>query len=79
LNQFLESKQVQLASKATHAIDLYITPASVPSDHTTNDSMTDVWIHDLLCQQGRIISEAVAICLAYNLEETAKINQSFWL
>jgi molecular chaperone DnaK (HSP70) len=75
LNHFLENKLVPLASSAAHTKDLHIV-VSVPSDHTNHDNMTAEWMQELR-QRGGIISEAAAICLAYDLEETAKIHQSF--
>ncbi|KAL3909135.1 MAG: hypothetical protein SGILL_008209, partial [Bacillariaceae sp.] len=71
LKVFLAEKLVPLASSAAHTKDLHIV-ASVPNG--SNDSVSKEWMQELQFRGG-IISEAAAVCLAYDLEQTAQRNQ----
>jgi molecular chaperone DnaK (HSP70) len=81
LSTFIQEKLIPLATDAAHTKDVHIV-ASVPNDNNNNNDNSNnkdhrkQWITELhKCCSGGVVSEAVAVCLAYGLEETAQPNQ----
>jgi len=73
LERFLQEKLIELASNATHTKDLSII-TSIPNDIPSDDAESKKW-SDVLRKTGGVITEAAAVCLAYDLEEKARDNQ----
>jgi molecular chaperone DnaK (HSP70) len=71
LDRFLQENLIQLASDAAHTKDLSII-TSIPNDMVLEESKE--WIQ-VLQNTGGVMTEAAAVCLAYDLEDKAKSNQ----
>jgi molecular chaperone DnaK (HSP70) len=68
LPRFLEEKLLQLAMDAAHTKELHVV-TSIPNDFEDNNTaLEDGWI-DALKATGGILTEAAAVCLAYDIEE----------
>jgi hypothetical protein len=72
LECFIRERLVQLASDAAHTKDLSIV-TSIPNEEN-HSALEDEWLQ-VLHKVGGVMTEAAAVCLAYDLEEEANNNR----
>ena len=66
LKEFYQDHLLQLASDSAHTQDLLVV-TSVPNDMDMEDDENNAWLK-LLQEFGGVITEAAAVCLAYDVE-----------
>jgi molecular chaperone DnaK (HSP70) len=72
LECFIQERLVQLAVDAAHTKDLSIV-TSIPNEEH-HSALQDEWLQ-VLQKVGGVMTEAAAVCLAYDLEEEANNNR----
>ena len=74
LQRFLDEKLLQLAIDAAHTKDLHVV-TSIPNEFDEEESNPDAlaWI-EVLKSTGGILTEAAAVCLAYDIEDELLTN-----
>lgn len=72
LPRFLEEKLLQLAMDAAHTKDLHVV-TSIPNDFEESHPDASAWI-EALKATGGVLTEAAAVCLAYDIEDELLTN-----